>query len=120
MEKLNGKDYENVKNIVSIDRSINNSLLTKKMVKLLQKSHDRELSIIKKEYPNLSDDEIASILGDYREYTELIKAIDIFIDFSIIYAESEVSKFLTKDDVEDLKIAIEEMTRFVEGLEEEK
>lgn len=30
MEKLNNKDYENVKNIVSIDRSIKNSLLTKK------------------------------------------------------------------------------------------
>ncbi|HDU1302666.1 TPA: pathogenicity island protein, partial [Staphylococcus pseudintermedius] len=94
------------------------SLLTKKMVKLLQKCHHRELLIIKKEYPNLSDDKIASVLGDYREYTELIKAIDIFIDFPINYAGSDVSKFLTEDDVEDLKLAIEEMTHFVEGLEE--
>lgn len=89
------------------------------MVELLQKSHERELSIIKKEYPNLSDDKIASILGDYREYTELIKAIEIFIDFPINYAETDVSNFLTNDDVEDLKVAIEEMTRFVEELEGE-
>lgn len=30
MEKLNSKDYENIKSIVSIDRNINNSSFTKK------------------------------------------------------------------------------------------
>ncbi|RQN21164.1 pathogenicity island protein, partial [Paraburkholderia tropica] len=44
-------------------------------------------------------------------------AIDTFIDFPIIYEDSNIGKFLTKDDVEDLKLAIEEMTSFVEKLE---
>lgn len=118
MEKLNNKDYENVKNIVSIDRSFKNPLFTKKMVELLQERHDREFSIIKKEYPNLSDDEIVNILGDYREYINLIDSIEIFINFPLNYMDSNISKFLTEDDIEELKIAIEEMTGFVEGLEE--
>lgn len=118
MEKLNSKDYENVKKIVSIDRNINNSSFTKKMLKLLQERHDREFSIIKKEYPNLSDDEIVNVLGDYREYTDLIDSIYIFMDFPSNYMDSNISNFLTEDDIEDLQIAIEEMMDFVEGLEE--
>ena len=118
MEKLNSKDYENIKSIVSIDRNINNSSFTKKMLKLLQKRHDREFSIIKKEYPNLSDDEIVNVLGDYREYINLIDSIYIFMDFPINYIDSNISNFLTEDDIEDLQIAIEEMEDFVEGLEE--
>ena len=118
MEKLNSKDYENIKSIVSIDRNINNSSFTKKMLKLLQERHDREFSIIKKEYPNLSDDEIVNVLGDYREYINLIDSIDIFIDFPSNYMDSNISNFLTEDDIEDLQIAIEEMEDFVEGLEE--
>ena len=118
MEKLNSKDYENIKSIVSIDRNINNSSFTKKMLKLLQKRHDREFSIIKKEYPNLSDDEIVNVLGDYREYINLIDSIYIFMDFPINYMDSNISNFLTEDDIEDLQIAIEEMEDFVEGLEE--
>ncbi|WP_338061630.1 pathogenicity island protein [Staphylococcus pettenkoferi] len=118
MEKLNSKDYENVKKIVSIDRNINNSSFTKKMLKLLQERHDREFSIIKKEYPNLSDDEIVNVLGDYREYTDLIDSIYIFMDFPSNYMDSNISNFLTEDDIEDLQIAIEEMMDFVEGWEE--
>lgn len=118
MEKLNSKDYENIKSIVSIDRNINNSSFTKKMLKLLQKRHDREFSIIKKEYPNLSDDEIVNVLGDYREYTDLIDSIYIFMDFPSNYMDSNISNLLTEDDIEDLQIAIEEMEDFVEGLEE--
>lgn len=118
MEKLNSKDYENVKNILNIDRSINNSSFTKKMLKLLQERHDREFSIIKKEYPNLSDDEIVNVLGDYREYINLIDSIDIFIDFPSNYMDSNISNFLTEDDIEELQIAIEEMMDFAEGWEE--
>lgn len=118
MEKLNSKDYENIKSIVSIDRNINNSSFTKKILKLLQERHDREFSIIKKEYPNLSDDEIVNVLGDYREYTDLIDSIYIFMDFPSNYMDSNISNFLTKDDIEDLQIAIEEMMDFVEGWEE--
>ena len=117
MEKLNSKDYENVKKIVSIDRNINNSSFTKKMLKLLQKRHDREFLIIKKEYPNLSDDEIVNVLGDYREYINLIDSIYIFMDFPINYMDSNISNFLTEDDIEDLQIAIEEMEDFINKLE---
>ncbi|WP_338155856.1 pathogenicity island protein [Staphylococcus pettenkoferi] len=102
---------------MSIDRNINNSSFTKKMLKLLQKRHDREFSIIKKEYPNLSDDEIVNVLGDYREYINLIDSIYIFMDFPINYIDSNISNFLTEDDIEDLQIAIEEMEDFINKLE---
>ena len=117
MEKLNNKDYENVKNIVSIDRSFKNPLFTKKMVELLQERHDREFSIIKKEYSNVNDDEIVNILGDYREYINLIDSIEIFINFPLNYMDSNISKFLTEDDIEELQIAIEEMENFINKLE---
>ncbi|MFI8613800.1 pathogenicity island protein, partial [Staphylococcus capitis] len=35
-----------------------------------------------------------------------------------IYEDSNISKFLTKDDIEELKLAVEEMLVFVERLEE--
>ena len=117
MEKINNKDYENVKNIVNIDRSINNSLSTKKIVELLQQRHDREFSIIKKEYPNVNDDEIVNVLGDYREYINLIDSIEIFSNFPLNYMDSNISKFLTEDDIEELKTAIEEMENFINKLE---
>ena len=73
---------------------------------------------IKSEYPYLSDNEIFEILSDYREYEDLLSAIDTFTDFPNIYEDSNISKFLTLDDIENLKIAIEEMTIFVESLGE--
>ena len=76
---------------------------TSKMIKLLQKRHVKNVSVIKGEYPYLSDNEIFEILADYREYEDLISAIDTFIDFPIIYEGSNISKFLTLDDIENLK-----------------
>lgn len=89
-----------------------------KISKLLQKRHDREASIIKKQYPQLSNKEIDRILVDYREYQNLISATENLMDFPINYEDSNIHKFLTKDDIEELKLAIEEMTTFVESLEE--
>ncbi|TGQ79447.1 pathogenicity island protein, partial [Mesorhizobium sp. M8A.F.Ca.ET.208.01.1.1] len=47
----------------------------------------------------------------------LLSAADTFTDFPIIYEDSNISKFLTKDDIEELKIAIEEMENFINKLE---
>lgn len=70
-------------------------------------------------YPYLNDNEILEITNDYQEYKNLVQATETFTDFPIIYEDSNISKFLTKDDIEELKIAIEEMTIFVESLEEQ-
>ncbi|MEJ7314547.1 pathogenicity island protein, partial [Staphylococcus epidermidis] len=48
----------------------------------------------------------------------LISATENLMDFPINYEDSNIHKFITKDDIEDLKLAIEEMTSFVEKLEE--
>ncbi|EEQ79712.1 hypothetical protein STAWA0001_2442 [Staphylococcus warneri L37603] len=40
------------------------------------------------------------------------------MDFPINYEDSNIHNFITKDDVEDLKLVIEEMTSFIEKLEE--
>ena len=40
------------------------------------------------------------------------------MDFPINYEDSNIYKFITKDDVEELKWAIEEMTSFIGKLEE--
>ena len=91
---------------------------TLKMSKLLQKEYRRDASIIKSEYPRLSDSEISEIIMDYRNYKELVRATENLMDFPINYEESNIHKFITKDDIENLKLAIEEMTSFVEKLEE--
>ena len=74
--------------------------------------------LLKKQYPQLSNKEIDRILVDYREYQNLISATENFMDFPINYEDSNIHKFLTKDDIEELKLAIEEMTIFVESLED--
>ena len=47
-----------------------------------------------------------------------MSAVGTFTDFPLIYEDSNISKFLTKDDIAELKIAIEEMAIFVESLED--
>lgn len=118
MNKLTREDYKNMEKKMRNDKIFEDKKHTNKVIKLLQKRHDREASIIKKEYPQLSDKEIDSILVDYREYQNLISAIETFTDFPINYEDSSIHKFITKDDVEELKWAIEEMTSFIGKLEE--
>ncbi len=69
-------------------------------------------------YPYLNNNEILEITNDYQEYKNLVQATETFTDFPIIYGDSNISKFLTEDDIEDLKMAVEEMVAFVERLEE--
>lgn len=118
MKNLTNQDFKNIKDKLNYEHMANGKKHTSKMIKLLQKRHIKNLSVIKSEYPYLSDNEIFEILADYREYEDLLSAIDTFIDFPSIYEGSNISKFLTLDDIENLKIAIEEMTIFVESLEE--
>ncbi len=47
---------------------VNGKKHTSKMIKLLQKRRAKNASVIKSEYPYLSDNEISEILADYREY----------------------------------------------------
>ncbi|MCG1135691.1 pathogenicity island protein [Staphylococcus epidermidis] len=117
MNKLNNKDYKNIEGKLNYEHMVNDKKHTSKMIKLLQKRRAKNASVIKSEYPYLSDNEISEILADYREYEDLLSAIETFTDFPIIYEDSNISKFLTEDDIEDLKMAIEEMTIFVEKLE---
>ena len=118
MNKLTEQDYKNIEKAVSYDRIFKDEEHTEKMTELLQKRHDRDASVISKEYPNLNDNEILEITNDYQEYKNLVQATETFTDFPIIYGDSNISKFLTKDDIEDLKMAVEEMLAFVESLEE--
>ncbi|EJE04512.1 pathogenicity island protein [Staphylococcus epidermidis] len=118
MKNLTNQDFKNIKGKLNYEHMVNGKKHTSKMVKLLQKRHAKNVSVIKNEYPYLSDNEISEILADYREYEDLLSAIDTFIDFPSIYEGSNISKFLTLNDIEDLKMAIEEMTIFVESLEE--
>ncbi|MDO2946532.1 pathogenicity island protein [Staphylococcus epidermidis] len=118
MNKLNNKDYKNIEGKLNYEHMVNGKKHTSKMIKLLQKRRAKNVSVIKSEYPYLSDNEILEILADYREYEDLLSATDTFMDFTIIYEDSNISKFLTEDDIEHLKIAIEEMTIFAESLEE--
>ncbi|MCH4502085.1 pathogenicity island protein [Staphylococcus haemolyticus] len=118
MKNLTNQDFKNIKGELEYKRLVNGKKHISKMVKLLQKRHAKNLSVIKSEYPYLSDNEISDILADYREYENLISAIDTFTDFPIICEGSNISKFLTIDDIENLKMAIEGMTIFVKSLEE--
>lgn len=118
MNKLTREDYKNIENKLNYDHMVNGKKRTKKMSKLLQKEYRRDASIIKSEYPRLSDSEISEIIMDYRNYKELVRATETLMDFPINYEDSNIHKFITKDDIEDLKLAIEEITSFVEKLEE--
>lgn len=118
MKNLTNQDFKNIKGKLNYEHMVNGKKHTSKMIKLLQKRHTKYVSVIKSEYPYLSDNEISEILADYREYEDLMSAVGTFTDFPLIYEDSNISKFLTKDDIAELKIAIEEMTIFVESLED--
>ena len=116
MNKLTREDYKNIENKLNYDHMVNGKKHTKKMSKLLQKEYRRDASIIKSEYPRLSDSEISEIIMNYRNYKELVRATETLMDFPINYEDSNVRQFITKDDIEDLKVAIGEMTSFIEKL----
>lgn len=118
MKNLTNQDFKNIEGKLNYEHMVNGKKHTSKMIKLLQKRRAKNVSVIKSEYPYLSDNEISEILADYREYEDLLSATETFIDFPNIYEGSNIGKFLTKDDIAELKIAIEEMTVFVERLEE--
>lgn len=118
MKKLTNQDFKNIEGKLNYEHMVNGKKHTNKMIKLLQKRHAKNVSVIKSEYPYLSDNEISEILADYREYEDLLSATETFIDFPNIYEDSNIGKFLTEDDIAELKLAIEEMLVFVERLEE--
>lgn len=118
MKKLTNQDFKNIEGKLNYEHMVNGKKHTNKMIKLLQKRHAKNVSVIKREYPYLSDNEISEILADYREYEDLLSATETFIDFPNIYEDSNIGKFLTEDDIAELKLAIEEMLVFVERLEE--
>lgn len=118
MNNLTNQDFKDIENKVSYDLIFKDKKHIKKMTKLLQKRRNKDISIIKKMYPYLNNNEILEITNDYQEYKNLVQATETFTDFPIIYGDSNISKFLTLDDVAELKIAIEEMTIFVESLED--
>ena len=118
INNLSNQDFKNIENEVKRDLIFKDKKHIKKMTKLLQKRRNKDISIIKKMYPYLNNNEILEITNDYQEYKNLVQATETFTDFPIIYGDSNISKFLTKDDIEDLKMAVEEMTIFVESLEE--
>lgn len=114
MNKLTKQEYKNIENKLNYDHMVNG----KKMSKLLQKEYRRDASIIKSEYPRLSDSEISEVIMDYRNYKELVRATETLMDFPFNYEDSNVRQFITKGDIEDLKVAIGEMTSFVENMED--
>ncbi len=118
MNKLTREDYKNIDGKLNYEHIVNNKKQNRKISKLLRKRRNRDISIIKNEYPNLSKSEITKVLDDYRNYKEFVKSSNILIDFPINYEDSNIHKFITKDDVEELKWAIEEMTSFIGKLEE--
>lgn len=118
MKNLTNQDFKTIEGKLNYEHMVNGKKHTSKMIKLLQKRHAKNVSVIKSEYPYLSDNEISEILANYREYEDLMSAVETFTDFPLIYEDSNISKFLTKDDIAELKLAIEEMTIFVERLEE--
>lgn len=118
MKNLTNQDFKNIENEVKRDLFFKDKKHIKKMTKLLQKRRNKDISIIKKMYPYLNDNEILEITNDYQEYKNIVQATETFTDFPIIYEDSNISKFLTKDDIAELKIAIEEMAIFVESLED--
>ncbi|MBO0384684.1 MULTISPECIES: hypothetical protein [Staphylococcus] len=118
MKNLTNQDFKNIENEVKHDLIFKDKKHIKKMTKLLQKRRNKDISIIKKMYPYLNNNEILEITNDYQEYKNIIQATETFTDFPIIYEDSNISKFLTEENIEDLKMAVEEMLVFVERLEE--
>ncbi|HDA2709221.1 TPA: pathogenicity island protein [Staphylococcus aureus] len=118
MNKLTKQEYKNIENKLNYDHMVNGKNRTNKINKLLQREHNRGASIIKSEYPTLSDSEISEIIMNYRSYKEFVIATETLVDFPISYEGSNVCQFITKEDIEGLKEAIEEMTSFIENLEE--
>ena len=118
MKNLTNQDFKDIENKVKHDLIFKDKKHIKKMTKLLQKRRNKDISIIKKMYPYLNDNEILEITNDYQEYKNIVQATETFTDFPINYEDSNISKFLTKDDIAELKIAIEEMAIFVESLED--
>ncbi|MCH4443935.1 hypothetical protein [Staphylococcus haemolyticus] len=118
MKNLTNQDFKDIENKVKHDLIFKDKKHIKKMTKLLQKRRNKDISIIKKMYPYLSNNEILEITNDYQEYKNLVQATETFTDFPIIYQDSNISKFLTEENIEDLKMAVEEMLVFVERLEE--
>nr|WP_186433794.1 pathogenicity island protein [Staphylococcus chromogenes] len=118
MNNLTKKDYKEIDQKLRYDKIFEDEKQNKKMLELLEKSRDRETSVIKREYPQLSDSNILEIINDYREYRELINAIEVFRDFPTNYAEPNLNRFLTEDAIEDVKGAVEEMAYYVENLED--
>lgn len=118
MNNLTNQDFKDIENKVSHDLIFKDKKHIKKMVKLLQKRRNKDISIIKKMYPYLNNNEILEITNDYQEYKNVVRATETFTDFPIIYEDSNISKFLTEENIEDLKMAVEEMLVFVERLEE--
>lgn len=116
MNNLTNQDFKTIKGEMKYEHMVNDKKHTSKMIKLLQKRHARDVLVVKSEFPHLSDNEISEILADYREYEDLMSSVGTFTDLPVIYEDSNISKFLTKDDIAELKIAIEEMTIFVESL----
>lgn len=118
MKNLTNQDFKDIENKVKHDLIFKDKKHIKKMTKLLQKRRNKDISIIKKMYPYLSNNEILEITNDYQEYKNLVQATETFTDFPSIYEGSNISKFLTEENIEDLKMAVEEMVVFVERLEE--
>ncbi|MCE4955268.1 pathogenicity island protein [Staphylococcus haemolyticus] len=118
MKNLTNQDFKNIENEVKHDLIFKDKKYIKKMTKLLQKRRNKDISVIKKMYPYLNNNEILEITNDYQEYKNLVQATETFTDFPSIYEGSNISKFLTEDDIEDLKMAVEEMLAFVESLED--
>lgn len=118
MNNLTNQDFKDIENKVSHDLIFKDKKHIKKMTKLLQKRRNKDISIIKKMYPYLNNNEILEITNDYQEYKNIIQATETFTDFPNIYEGSNISKFLTEENIEDLKMAVEEMLVFVERLED--
>lgn len=118
MNNLTNQDFKDIENKVKHDLIFKDKKHIKKMTKLLQKRRNKDISIIKKMYPYLNNNEILEITNDYQEYKNIIQATETFTDFPIIYEDSNISKFLTEENIEYLKMAVEEMLVFVERLEE--
>lgn len=118
MKQLTNQDFKDIENKMKHDLIFKDKKHIKKMTKLLQKRRNKDISIIKKMYPYLNNNEILEITNDYQEYKNLVQATETFTDFPIIYGDSNISKFLTEENIEDLKMAVEEMLVFVERLEE--
>lgn len=81
MNKLNNKDYKNIEDKLNYDHIVNGKKHIKKMSKLLQKRRNKDISIIKKMYPYLNNNEILEITNDYQEYKNLVQATETFYRF---------------------------------------